>query len=157
MLGAILHNLFDFIAQTLSNHHLGKVTGNVHTQLGRANIGADLFHCVWGLWWTWERWWGLRFFFYKMLLQSCQNEKGNIVKQHFNTKVYETLLTRFFASIVPFPRSLLVLAKSNHYALEWLQLIDGVTAAQANGDWGVVGESVDVRILLLWNVQSYLE
>ena len=40
MLGAILHNLFEFIAQTLSNHHLGKVTGNVHTQLGRANIGA---------------------------------------------------------------------------------------------------------------------
>ena len=31
MLGAILHNLFEFIAQTLSNHHLGKVTGKLNT------------------------------------------------------------------------------------------------------------------------------
>ena len=53
-------------------------------------------------------------FFYKMLLQSCQNEKGNTAKQHFNTNTnaYETLLTRFFASIVPFARGILVLANA---------------------------------------------
>ena len=58
-------------------------------------------------------------FFYKMLLQSCQNEKGNIVKQHFNTNAYETLLTPFFAGIVPFARSLLVLAYAGSGGRDW--------------------------------------
>ena len=51
--------------------------------------------------------------------------------------------------------AILVFAVAYGCCSEWLQFVDGLATTQTDGDRGVVGEAVDVRVIFLTSVFAY--